>query len=141
MRDKMSKTKRVDGIDLSPSCFAYVGSLEDPSTWKFCVHIPGDNEKTINQIKNGLSRFDVTKGLPDSERAVTWYTLFGAARSHGVQVERREFARPNVEVPVAEIKAQELNEADAVLSDNEVAVLIAEADRRSDAVLRMLGLE
>ena len=141
MRDKMSKTKRVGGVDLPPSCFAYVGSIEDTSTWKFCVHIPGDSEKTINQIKNGLSRFDFTKGLPDSERAVTWYALFGAARSHGIPIEPREFPKPAVEVPKAEVKAIELNESETVLTHEEVAAIIADADRRADAVLRMLGLE
>jgi hypothetical protein len=134
MRDKMTKTKtkRVDGIDLSPSCFAYVGDPEDTNRWKFCLHVPGDVQKTINQIKNGLSRFDVAKGLPDSERTATWYALFGAARSHGIPVERREFIKPTVEAPKAELMTAELNDAD-------LAAAIAEADRKSDAMLRMLG--
>ena len=133
---KRSKTKRVGTpkglVDLDPSCFAFVGDESDTSTWLFPILVRGDEALTVNLIKNALHRFDVTKGLPDSERTATWYALFGAARSHGIPVERREFIKPTVEAPKAELMAAELNDAD-------LAAAIAEADRKSDAMLRMLG--
>jgi len=135
----MSKTKRVGGVDLSPDCFCYAGSLDDTKTWLFPILVRSNETLTVNLIKNGIARFDVTKGLPDSERANVWYALFGAARSHSIPIERREF--PAVEVPMAEIKAVELNEVDPVLTDAEISAIIADADRRADAVLRVLGLE
>jgi hypothetical protein len=87
MRGKMSKTKKVDGVDLGPSSFAYVGDESDTNTWKLPIHFPGDERKTANHIKNALARFAETGGIPECERVSTWLILFGAARSHGIPVQ------------------------------------------------------
>jgi hypothetical protein len=131
---KQSKTKKVDGLDLAPSSFAYVGDLEDTNSWKVCVHVPGDAAKTKNHIKNGLQRFDEMKSIPQDERMKVWWMLAGAAKAHGLRVEQPK----RVE---AEIKAVEFNEVDAVLTDEELAAVIADADRKADEMLRVLGLE
>jgi hypothetical protein len=135
MRDKMTKTKKVDGVDLSPSCFAYVGDEQGTNTWKLPIRFPGDTEKTVNHIKNGLRRFDEMKNIPQNERLTVWGLLAGAAKAHGIHVEQRP---KRVE---AEAKAVELNKAEPVLTDEELSEIIADADLKSDLLLRSLGLE
>jgi hypothetical protein len=135
MRCKMTKTKKVDGVDLSPSCFAYVGDSNKTDTWKLPIRFPGDNDKTVNHIKNGLRRFDEMKHIPQNERMAVWLTLTGAAKAHGIHVEHKP---KRVE---AETKAVELNRDDSVLTDEELSEIIADADLKSDLLLRSLGLE
>jgi hypothetical protein len=127
MRCKVTKTRKVDGVDLSPSCFAYIGDESDTSTWKLPIRFPGDNDKTVNHIKNGLRRFDEMKHIPQSERMAVWLTLTGAAKAHGIHVEHKP---KRVEA--------ELNRD--VLSDAELGAILADADRKTDQMLRMLGL-
>jgi hypothetical protein len=136
----VSKTKRASGVDLGPDCFAYCGNPEDPSTWLFPLLLRGDEAKTVNLIKSSLFRFNQTKGLPDHERANVWYTLFGAARSHGIHVERREFPRTTPEPPKAEVDAITIDEEQGV-SDKELATAIAHADFLADSFLKKMGLE
>ncbi len=79
------KTKKVAGIDLQASSFAFVGDEKDTSTWKMPIHFPGDSEKTINHIKNALYRFASLKDIPDAQRVSVWATICGAARAHGLK--------------------------------------------------------
>jgi len=81
----VSKTKKVAGVDLSASSFAFVGDENDTSTWKLPIHFPGDIGKTRNHIKNALERFATTK-IPDEQRADVWRTIAGAAKAHGIRV-------------------------------------------------------
>ena len=136
----MSKTKRVSGVDLDPTCFAYVGNSEDPATWLFPLLVRGDEAKTVNLIKSSLHRFNQTKGLPDHERVAVWYTLYGAARTNGIPVERKEFPRITSQPPAVEIKAIEIDEAHG-MTDAELAAIVADSDRRADEFLKRLGLE
>ena len=80
------KTKKVHGVDLSASSFAFVGDLEDPKTWKLPLYFPNDAAKTRNHIKNALFRFADTKEIPDAARASVWRTIAGAAKAHGIKV-------------------------------------------------------
>jgi HK97 family phage prohead protease len=80
------KTKKVDGVELPASSFAYVGDEKVTSTWKLPIHFPGDNEKTINHIKNALARFPDTKGIPASESSAVYHKIVGAAKAHGIKV-------------------------------------------------------
>jgi hypothetical protein len=80
------KTKKVHGVDLSASSFAFVGDVEDPKTWKLPLYFPNDTAKTINHIKNALFRFADTKEIPDAARTETWRTIAGAAKAHGIRV-------------------------------------------------------
>jgi hypothetical protein len=79
------KTKKVAGVNLSASSFAFVGDLEKPETWKLPIYFPGDAAKTRNHIKNALERFAATI-IPDNERAEVWRMIVGAAKAHGIRV-------------------------------------------------------
>jgi hypothetical protein len=135
------KTKRCHGVDLHSRCFAYVGDEEDTSTWHCCIHVLGDPAKTVNAIKNSLSRFDETKGIPDSEREAVWHTVRGAALAHNVRVDRSILTR-KAEAPaqVAEPKPPKV-EAHKPLRDKKLNDLAALFDRQADLFLRQLGIE
>jgi hypothetical protein len=79
------KTKKVAGVDLQMSSFAFVGDPEKPDTWKLPIYFPGDAAKTRNHIKNTLERFAATK-IPDEQRAEVWRMIVGAAMAHGIRV-------------------------------------------------------
>lgn len=83
---KSAKTKRVDGVDLTADCFAYVGDKEDTSTWKLPIKFPGDEEKTKSHIRNALARFSQTQGIPEAERAGVLAKIHAAAKKHGIDV-------------------------------------------------------
>jgi hypothetical protein len=154
---KQNKSKKVDGVDLPPSSFAYVGDEQDTNTWKLPIHFPSSESKSINHIKNALTRFDETKGIPDSERRTVWLTLAGAAKAYGLRVEPKEFqsieARPvdkqnshqaetETKSVGLELKAIELQltRANGMSDYAEIAAIIANADRRTDAILKSLRL-
>jgi hypothetical protein len=80
------KTKKIAGVDCSASCFAYIGDENDITTWKLCLRIPGDAQKTVNQVKNSLARFHETKSLPAGMRSALFNRLVGAATVLGVAV-------------------------------------------------------
>ncbi len=81
-----NKTKRVDGVDLWPHSFAYVGDESDTNSWKFPIHFPGDPAKTKNHIGNALRRFDLVKDIPHGQRADTFLLICGAAMALGLRV-------------------------------------------------------
>lgn len=78
------KTKRVDGVDLPASCFAYVGDPERTETWKLPINFPGDDAKTKTHIRNALARFGQTQGIPASERTAVLARIHAAAKKHGI---------------------------------------------------------
>lgn len=82
--EKEQKTKRVDGVDLPPSSFAYVGDPSRPDTWKLPIEFPGDEEKTKSHIRNALARFNQTEGIPEDERAKVKAKILAAAERHGI---------------------------------------------------------
>jgi len=137
------KTKRVAGVDLNSKCFAYVGDEQKIDTWHLPLFVRGDAAKSLNLIKNALHRFDQTKGIPASERAAVWFTLYGAAKAQGLNIERKEFADLN-EAPMAAepepIRVTATRQRSYV-DDPQIAEAIALADRRCDYLLRQLGLE
>ena len=83
---KEKKTKEVDGVELSASCFAYVGDAEDTSTWKLPIKFPGDEEKTKSHIRNALARFEQTEGMSADEKAKAKKKIVAAAKEHGIEV-------------------------------------------------------
>lgn len=135
--NRSTKTKRVDGVDLSSKHFAYCGSDEDTNSWKLPIHILGDEGKTVNHIKSALARFDEIKGIPDSARRDVWFTIRGAALSHGLPVPAKDFPVILAEQRQAEEKAQQLPTPEDA---NALAAAIAEADVLADKMLRKLGL-
>jgi hypothetical protein len=78
------KTRKVAGVDLQMSSFAFVGNPDKPETWKLPIYFPGDSGKTRNHIKNAFERFAATK-IPDEQRAEVWRTIAGAAKAHGIK--------------------------------------------------------
>jgi len=85
---RMSKTRKVAGVDCSASCFLLVPGETEPSTWKLPVHVPGDIPRTINLVKNNLVRFHEMKAIPVSQRSAIWNRLVGCAMCLGVPVQR-----------------------------------------------------
>src|ERR1700730_6720464 len=82
------KTKKIAGIDLPSSSFAYVGDSENPATWKLPFFFRGNEALTRNHLKNALHRFADT-AIPESERAYVWRMIAGAAKAHGIRVGRQ----------------------------------------------------
>jgi hypothetical protein len=136
------KTKKVDGVDLSLTAFAYVGNAQDTKTWKLPICFRGDEAKTVNHIKDALARFDETKAIPGQARRDTWLVLRGAAMAHGLPVPHKSFATTAEEKnqTQAEVKAQELSEPKPESRDA-LAESIAEADALADKMLRKLGFQ
>jgi len=80
------KTKKVAGVDLSAKCFLLVPDPESPKTWRLPVYVPGDTAKTINAVKNCLSRFNEMRDIPAGQRSALWNRLIGAATVLGIPV-------------------------------------------------------
>jgi hypothetical protein len=85
-----AKTKSVDGVELPPKCFAFVGDKDDPSTWKLPIEFPGDDEKTKTHIQNALARFGQTEGIPEDEKAGVLKRIKAAAKKHGIDTESED---------------------------------------------------
>jgi HK97 family phage prohead protease len=88
-----AKTKKVDGVELSSSSFAFVGDDSDTSTWKLPIDFPGDDEKTKRHIRNALARFSQTKGIPADEKPKVWKRIVAAAKKHGIKVSEEDSIR------------------------------------------------
>ena len=82
---KEKNTKRVDGEDLTASCFAHVGDPEDPETWKLPIKF-SDEEKTKSHIRNALARFEQTEGMSAEEKKAAKRKILAAAKEHGIEV-------------------------------------------------------
>lgn len=87
-----SKTKRVDGEDLKSSAFAYVGDPEKTATWKLPIKFSTE-EKTKSHIRNALSRFSQTKGIPAEEKPKVWKRIVAAAKAHDIKVSEEDSLR------------------------------------------------
>lgn len=83
---KDAKTKTVDGVALTASCFAHVGDPDDPSTWKLPIRFPDDDEKTKSHIRNALARFEQTEGMSSEEKRAAKLKIMEAAKQHGIEV-------------------------------------------------------
>jgi len=147
------KTKKVHGVQLGPSAFAYVGDPKDTSTWHVCIHVLGDPAKTVNAVKTALGRFDETKGIRDCDREMVWHTLRGAALALGIHVDERSKREATTQaaestptapeqVPVIEPKpAPKVRTPKEIEIDRAIEEAVAMADLRADELLRALGLE
>lgn len=126
------KTKKVAGVDLSASSFAYVGNLNDTSTWAIALYFPGDPAKTRNLIASALHRFSETKGIPESEWQATWLILVGAAKAHGIPAQHQApaMAKSKLEKP-----APFVVDAEGV----DLKAAIAVADLAASRFLHTLG--
>src|SRR5882672_8678906 len=86
--DDQRKTKKVANVDLNSKCFAYVGDEQDTSTWFVPLFVPSDAAKTRNLIGNALHRWSQTKGIPIAHRRSVVLQIVGAAKSHGLPVNK-----------------------------------------------------
>ena len=89
---KEAKTKTVDGVALSASCFAHVGDASDPETWKLPIKFPGDDEKTKSHIRNALARFEQTEGMSAEEKKAAKKKIMAAAKEHGIDASEADKA-------------------------------------------------
>lgn len=87
VRKAKEKTKRVAGVDLPASSFAYVGDPEKTATWKLPIEFPGDEEKTKRHIRNALARFSQAKGIPADKKEEVKAKIVAAAKKHGIDVD------------------------------------------------------
>lgn len=87
---KEKKTKRVAGVDLPASSFAYVGDPEKTETWKLPIIFPGDEEKTKSHIRNALARFEQTEGMSADDKAKAKRKILAAARARGIEASESE---------------------------------------------------
>jgi hypothetical protein len=139
---KNGKTKRVNGVDCPRHAFAYAPDENDTSTWVLPIWIPGDVQKSLNAAKSSIARFDQAKGIPNSERAAVFFTLYGALLAHGFKTDRRTFAPiPAAEPPTPVPVLVKVVEQKPVEKDPKIEALIADADRRATAFLRSIGYE
>jgi hypothetical protein len=88
MDNNQRKTKKVSGVDLSSMSFAFVGDEQDTSTWHCPLFVPGDAAKTRNLIGNALHRWSQTKGIPPAHRRSVVLQIIGAAKAHGLPVNK-----------------------------------------------------
>jgi hypothetical protein len=138
------KTKKINGVDLNASAFAWVGDEQNTATWLLPVWIPGDAKKTLNALKTSLYHFDTAK-IPYSERAAVWFTLYGALLAHGIVTDRRTFeAKSDAPTPPTESTPPvpvRVNEQSADVTDPKIKEAEALADRFADELLCSLGWE
>ncbi len=78
-----AKTKRVDGEDLPPSAFLYVGDPERTETWHLPVKFESA-EKTESHIRNALARYNQTEGIPAKKKESIRKKLVALAKAHGI---------------------------------------------------------
>jgi hypothetical protein len=137
------KFKKVDGVFLPHTAFAYVGDSEDTSTWKLPIVFRGDVKRTVNHIKNAISRFDEVKGIPATARHTVWAVIRSAGHAQGIEVPFKEidFERVSAEQPKPEPKPQEPKATEPDAAQAEIAAAIAQADALTEKMLRKLGLE
>ncbi len=95
--ERGKKTKTVDGVELEADCFAFVGDPKKTDTWKLPIDFPNDAEKTKAHIRDALSRFDQTEGIPDSEKPKVLAKIKAAAKKHGIDVSDKDDKEKNAE--------------------------------------------
>jgi len=79
-------------------------------------------------VKNALARFADTKQIPESERQSVWLIIVGAAKAHGLKVQKQ--------APLM-VKAEPAQLPDE--DDAEMKSVIAEGDLAAERFLKQLG--
>jgi ATP-dependent Clp endopeptidase proteolytic subunit ClpP len=85
-----SRTKRVDGENLTSDCFLYVGDEEETDTW----HLPwkfSSEEKIVSHLRDALARFDQTD-IPASDKPAVRAKLIRLCKEHGIKVSDKDAA-------------------------------------------------
>jgi len=103
-----SKTKRVDGEDLTADCFAWVGDKEKTASWKLPIKFSTE-AKTKRHIRNALARFSGTKGISAEEKPKVWKRITAAAKKHGIKVSEEDSVRAGFPpTPAGEIERMKM---------------------------------
>jgi hypothetical protein len=97
-----------------------------PATWRLPIFVPGNSAQTRNFVKTALARFAEAKQIPESERQILWTMLVGAAKCHGLQVQKQAPAMA---------KAVRLPDA----YDVEMKSVLAEGELAAERLLKQLG--
>ena len=105
LESRAAKTKKVDGEDLGPGAFAWVGDANDPKTWKLPIKFSTE-EKTKSHIRNALARFGQTQGIPADKKAGVWKKIVAAAKKHGIEVSDSDSLRAFPGLSIEEIRKQ-----------------------------------
>jgi hypothetical protein len=135
------KTKRISGVELPSSAFAFIGNKDDTDSWQVPLFVRADTGKTVNLIKSAVKRFAEMKHIPAELRGHVWQRIVGAALAHGIECDAKFEAKPESRPEVqVEVKAAEVHEAKNTF-DAELSAVIAHADFKSNLLLRSLGLE
>ncbi len=80
-----SKTKKVDGEDLTWSDFIVASDHEDTSTWHLPWHF-SNLEKTKAHLRDALARFNQVEGLSEDEKHAAWTKLVDLCKKYGIHV-------------------------------------------------------
>jgi ATP-dependent Clp protease, protease subunit len=84
VENRLGHTKEVDGENLKPEDFIYVGNSEETDTWHLPWHFSTE-EKTKSHLRDALARFDQT-AIPPTKKAAAKEKLVGLCKEHGIEV-------------------------------------------------------
>lgn len=93
--DGKVRTKKVGGKNLTQSNFAYVGDPDKTETWKLPIH-------DAAHVRNALSRFNQTEGIPAKEKGKVWNKILAAAKKFDIKVSELENSRALATCPFTE---------------------------------------
>jgi hypothetical protein len=131
---KEKKAKKVDGVNLPSSCFAYVGNEDDPTTWLLAYKGFPTEAKNKAVVRQQLSRFSRTQGIPAGEREKVKGKLVGAAKKHGLEV--TEHSAKAVRSALVRILTEQTDEAGKARYDRKTADAMAAT---VDEVFKLAG--
>ena len=112
----VSRTKRVDGENLTSNCFIYVGDEEDTSTWHLPWHF-AEEEKTKSHLRDALARFDQTD-IPASEKSAARSKLIRLCKEHGITVADKDKKAAKALARLAAVAKECLCTCDPCLDDD-----------------------
>jgi ATP-dependent Clp protease, protease subunit len=84
-----SRTKRVDGENLTAECFLWVGDPEKTETWALPWRFSSE-EKTESHLRDALARFDQEEKIPASEKPAVHARLVKLCKEHGITVNEKD---------------------------------------------------
>jgi ATP-dependent Clp endopeptidase proteolytic subunit ClpP len=84
-----TRTKRVDGENLTSECFLWVGDAEKTETWALPWRFSSE-EKTESHLRDALARFDQEEKIPASEKPAVHARLVKLCKEHGITVNEKD---------------------------------------------------
>lgn len=99
------RTKKVGGKNLTAKYFAFVGDLNDTSTWKFPIH-------DAAHARNALARWGQHTGIPSDKEAGVYAKIVSAAKKFGIDVaetDAKKAARSNTPMTPDEVEDMKIH--------------------------------